>query len=1346
MNDKIRVSLLAEIIWKEEKKGLGITRKLLKNKFGKQLHDEDYITISDEINEIPRNKKKSKEEVEKLIKNNNAIMKIIDNKNNSTNINVVGNNNRIAGRDYIESQMNIKSRMNIGTSIKRATVKIKNENDIKIREEKINKELTPLPNKNINFIGREKELKEIDEKISEKNRIISLTGTAGIGKTAVANEYFYQKFAEYSYIGWINCENNFKESIIRDINEDNLGVVFENDENLNLKFKKIINKLASLEQKTLLVLDEIDEVNEALRALMKLDIDLILISRSKLEEFMNITEINIGRLNKDESVELFCEYFGESCDNEYVMKLVELTEGYALMIKLLATNIKTSRNNLDDFYQSLLELGFNLEKDDYSKREIFEYLKRILYIFDLKDKEKDVLLNLSILPSKPIKIIDLKGWLGLETIDVINDLVEKGWLQEINNKESYVIIHNVIQEVIREEQELEFSKIEDLVDAITELLSLTAGENFLSKKEYLDLGVSILNHCQQKNIKLANLSNILGVIYRNLGEIGLALKYNEKAIEIAEEILDEKDPNLATCYSNISLIYQDLGELGFALEYAKQAKKIREEVLDDDHPDLATSYNNISMIYKDLGELKLALKYTKKAKEIRKEVLDDDHPDLATSYNNISVIYQDLGELKLALKYAKKAKEVKEEVLDDGHPDLATPYNNISMIYQDLGRLDLALEYSKEAMKILEGVLDKKHPNLAISYNNISTIYRDLGRLDLALEYVRKAIEIEEVLDDKLDDKHPNLADSYNNISTIYKDMWELEKALEYAKKSVKIREEILNKNHPKLVKSYNDLADSYNDLGNIYKDREELKLALEYTQKALKIKEEVLSENHPELAKSYSDVGKVYKDREKPELALEYMQKALTMRKEVLNKNHPDLLDSYMETGEIYYINANIKKAVNHLETGVLLILNSSNSNKQKVNSYLKKYIEILNEIKDKDKEEIDEFAEGNYINTVKIKDYLSIKDVELENLKDNKEIYFLGENGDGKTILLQAILLSFMCGEEKVGLINEYLKNNLEPFTLEGSDSNKFSYRYYYQEDHLKSRKENLLNKLFQVRTELFFNNIFSYGSNRSKKLKKSSKREIFESLFTDKYILNDPIDWLQEVDYHEQSNKDFPVSLDDVKKMVKEILNNNVEIIKVSPKDVVFKERGNEVKLHQLSSGYKNVIIWVLDLLSRILSNSKKVKSLKDLTGVVLIDEIEIHLHPKWEYKIVRNLREWFPNIQFIISTHSPVVIMGASEDAVIYRLFKEDGETKLSPKMNRMKNEMANTILTSPLFDLGTARAFGSKLEELNTADDYIYSKIYKRVKNSLNDERIFDEEELNAFIDEEIKKYEKRRGE
>ncbi len=205
------------------------------------------------------------------------------------------------------------------------------------------------------------------------------------------------------------------------------------------------------------------------------------------------------------------------------------------------------------------------------------------------------------------------------------------------------------------------------------------------------------------------------------------------------------------------------------------------------------------------------------------------------------------------------------------------------------------------------------------------------------------------------------------------------------------------------------------------------------------------------------------------------------------------------------------------------------------------------------------------------------------------------------------------------------------------------------------------------------------------------------------------------------------------------MKDILDNNVEI-EVSPDGVVFTERGTSLEFNQLSDGYKSILIWVSDLIVKLSKVQARVTSTKDFEGVVLVDEIDLHLHPKWSYSIVAKLRNWFPKIQWIFTTHSPIITLAASPDAVFYKLYKENGEIKVSQPIKKL-NMTANSLLTSLLWRLDS---FTTKDIEQNqiSSDDYVYQKIHQVISKQIQDIPNLVDDDIMKMIEEELDKIDK----
>lgn len=140
---------------------------------------------------------------------------------------------------------------------------------------------------------------------------------------------------------------------------------------------------------------------------------------------------------------------------------------------------------------------------------------------------------------------------------------------------------------------------------------------------------------------------------------------------------------------------------------------------------------------------------------------------------------------------------------------------------------------------------------------------------------------------------------------------------------------------------------------------------------------------------------------------------------------------------------------------------------------------------------------------------------------------------------------------------------------------------------------------------------------------------------------------------------------------------------------PARMVVNKNGETRDLRQLSDGERSFIALICDLGRRLaLANPELADPLKG-AGVVLIDELELHLHPKWQLEITEKLRTTFPNIQFIVTTHSPFIIQTARQGEVILldrdlavdphgksleevaRYVMDVKDTEYSPRIKKMK---------------------------------------------------------------------------
>jgi predicted ATP-binding protein involved in virulence len=132
---------------------------------------------------------------------------------------------------------------------------------------------------------------------------------------------------------------------------------------------------------------------------------------------------------------------------------------------------------------------------------------------------------------------------------------------------------------------------------------------------------------------------------------------------------------------------------------------------------------------------------------------------------------------------------------------------------------------------------------------------------------------------------------------------------------------------------------------------------------------------------------------------------------------------------------------------------------------------------------------------------------------------------------------------------------------------------------------------------------------------------------------------------------------------------------------------EKNGQRLIVNQLSDGEKCLMAMVGDLARRLaIINPLRANPLEG-EGVILIDEIDLHLHPKWQRMIVPKLREVFPYCQFLVSTHSPHVITHVQAECIYLLEQTKSGMTAQHPRESYGKN--ADRILED-LMGLETTR--------------------------------------------------------
>jgi predicted ATP-binding protein involved in virulence len=128
--------------------------------------------------------------------------------------------------------------------------------------------------------------------------------------------------------------------------------------------------------------------------------------------------------------------------------------------------------------------------------------------------------------------------------------------------------------------------------------------------------------------------------------------------------------------------------------------------------------------------------------------------------------------------------------------------------------------------------------------------------------------------------------------------------------------------------------------------------------------------------------------------------------------------------------------------------------------------------------------------------------------------------------------------------------------------------------------------------------------------------------------------------------------------------------------------------EVPLSALSLGYQTMTAWTVDLAWRLYQHFPKAPEPMRQPAIVLIDELDLHLHPRWQRSLRTNISEIFPKVQFIATAHSPLLAQSYLEmNLVVVR--EQNGHAIIESDPQTVKTWRIDEVVTSSLYEVDSA---------------------------------------------------------
>jgi uncharacterized protein (TIGR02646 family) len=314
---------------------------------------------------------------------------------------------------------------------------------------------------------------------------------------------------------------------------------------------------------------------------------------------------------------------------------------------------------------------------------------------------------------------------------------------------------------------------------------------------------------------------------------------------------------------------------------------------------------------------------------------------------------------------------------------------------------------------------------------------------------------------------------------------------------------------------------------------------------------------------------------------------------------------------------------------------------------------------------------------------------------------LMILGENSTGKSTVLSAIALALL-GRRQSAKLRGDLKSFVRSTSIDRFDQLdelpvEVRVRFQFSDEESWFRFDPLRNRVEGSENPATV--VLGYGPRRffNRKIRSrkhggfSCVRTLFDPLATIPY----PLDWLRG-----QSGARMNTIFAALRVVL--ALDENDELV-LNDEQLAVRANGRITPIDALSEGYRSVFIMTVDIIRELLEYWNNIELAQ---AVVLIDELETHLHPRWKMQVMSSLRRVFPRVQFIVTTHDPLCLRGMHDGEVV--VLERDAGQRIRvieglPPVSGMTSEQ---LLTSDYFGLSSTADPSTELQLARLASDVV----------------------------------------
>jgi eukaryotic-like serine/threonine-protein kinase len=263
----------------------------------------------------------------------------------------------------------------------------------------------------------------------------------------------------------------------------------------------------------------------------------------------------------------------------------------------------------------------------------------------------------------------------------------------------------------------------------------------------------------------AELSALIGRLYRQIGNFGRAEEMDRAALAINRKLFGSESPEATASLNELGLALIARNKMSEAEEVDSEALAIRRRIFGSENAEVATSLNDLSSVYRQEGRLTEAEPMAREALRIRQKLFGNEHLEVADSRRNLSIILGDEGKWAESEAMAREVLAIRRKLLGPEHPWVAYSLDDVAWAAGAEGKIDEAEALERESLAMRVRLLGSEHPDVAKSLYLVGERMRQRGNLNEAYSSLSTALSIQRK---GLDKDNPDLFETMRSLGLTF--------------------------------------------------------------------------------------------------------------------------------------------------------------------------------------------------------------------------------------------------------------------------------------------------------------------------------------------------------------------------------------------------------------------------------------------------------------------------------------------------------------------------------------------------------------------------------------------------